>query len=174
MKDMKGKVVPLYGDVAPASLEVNAKVAYQETITYDENGEVVTDVVRRTRKSNGGGFVLSYTGRMCEFLEKTRQGSVVRVFLYLAHHQQYGNDGVFGYRCSHKYLQKVLGVDRKTIYNALAALKSDYLVHEAILDGVSEFMVNPQYVTVGQDRKTRIREWNMRWEITNKQPKAQA
>lgn len=164
---MKEKVLPLHSDIAPASCEANSRVVYQETITYDENGEVIADVVRKPFKPNGGGFVLSYTEKMCEFLEKTRQGATVRLFLYLAHHQQYGNDGVFGYRCSHKYLQKVLGVDRKTIYNALSALKSDYLVHEGQFDGVTEFMVNPQYVTVGQDRKSRVREWNERWARTN-------
>ena len=96
----------------------------------------------------------------------------MRVFVYIAHHQQYGNDGVWGYRCSHKYLKQVLSLDRKTIYNALSALKEQYLVHELIADGVSEFMVNPQYVTVGTDKKARVREWNMRWEEENRRRNA--
>lgn len=166
---MSLKILPMHTVEKPASERAKASAAYQETITYDENGEVLSDVLRKPFKPNGGGFVLSYTEKMCEFLEKTRQGSVVRVFLYLAHHQQYGVDGVFGYRCSHKYLQKVLGLDRKSVYNALSALKSNYLVHEGFFDGVSEFMVNPQYVTIGQDKKSRVREWNARWEVSNKQ-----
>lgn len=166
---MRKKILPLNNGLSPLTAERKSQVVYQETITYDENGEVLSDVIRRPLKQNGGGFVLSYTEKMCEFLEKTRQGATIRVFLYLAHHQQYGTDGIFGYRCSHKYLQKVLGLTRKSIYNALSALKSDYLVHEAVIDGVTEFMVNPNYITIGTDKKSRVREWNLRWEATNKQ-----
>lgn len=107
--------------------------------------------------------MLSYTEKMCEFLEKTNQGSVVRVFLYIAHHQNYGADGVFGYRCSHKFLQQALRLDRKTVYRALDQLKEDFLVNEIRVGGVSEFMVNPNYVTMGADKKMRMNEWNKRW-----------
>lgn len=142
-----------------------ARVVYKETIAYDENGEMVYDVVKRPNKQNGSGFVISYTEKMSEFLTKYSAGSVVRVFLYLAHHQQYGSDGKqFGYRCSHKYLQQVLNLDRKSVFNALSTLKDDYLVNEARIEGFTEFMVNPLYVTIGADKKARMREWNLRWE----------
>lgn len=107
--------------------------------------------------------MLSYTEKMCEFLEKTKQGATVRLFLYIAHHQNYGNDGVYGYRCSHKFLYKILGLDRKSVYNALAELKRNYLVHELFINGVYEFMVNPDYITIGTDKKMRVKEWNRRW-----------
>ena len=136
-----------------------------EVTKYDENGEVVSSTVRRVKSTNGSGFVISYTAKMCDFLTETRQGSVVRLFLYLAHNQNYGTDGkTFGYRCSHKYLQQVLSLDKKSVYNALSYLKQKFLVLETKIDGMSEFMVNPQYVTIGTDKKTRMREWNQRWE----------
>lgn len=149
------KVVP----IATAS-----RIQYKQTISYDENGEVVFDVLRKNIKQNGAGFVISYTEKMCEFLEKTKSGSTVRVFLYIAHHQNYGTDGVFGYRCSHKYLRQVLNLDRKSIYNALRELKDAFLVNEAKIDGMVEFMVNPNYVTIGAEKKSRLAEWNRRWE----------
>lgn len=102
---------------------------------------------------------------MLDFIESTRQGSVVRLFLYLAHNQNYGTEGkTFGYRCSHKYLQQVLGLDRKSVYNAVAYLKEKFLLIETREDGTSEFMVNPNYITIGSDKKTRMRVWNERWE----------
>lgn len=149
---------------APVSLEMKSSVAYKEVISYNEDGEVVSDVMTRKKSPNGGGFVISYTESMSEFLEKTKQGATVRIFLYLAHHQQYGHNGVFGYRCSHKFLQQVLNLDRKTVYSALTALKEQFLVNESKIDGYTEFMVNPRYVTIGSERKSRDREWNRRWE----------
>lgn len=148
----------------PVSREQKASVTYKEVISYNDDGEVVSDVMTRVKSPNGGGFVISYTESMCEFLEKTKQGAVVRIFLYLAHHQQYGHNGVFGYRCSHKFLQQVLNLDRKTVYSALTVLKEQFLVNESKIDGQTEFMVNPRYVTIGSERKARDREWNRRWE----------
>ena len=108
--------------------------------------------------------MISYTAKMLDFIANTRQGATVRVFLYLAHNQNYGTDDkTFGYRCSHKYLQQVLGLDKKSIYNAITYLKDNFLIVETREDGQSEFMVNPNYVTIGQDKKRRMNVWNNRW-----------
>ena len=166
---MSKKVLPMNIEEKPLKRvdEVGnaAKVVYKETIAYDENGEIVYDTVKKPRWQNGGGFVISYTEKMCEFLEKCSVCSTVRVFLYIAHHQQYGTGGIYGYRCSHKYLQQVLRLDRKSVYNALSSLKEQFLVNESRIDGQVEFMVNPNYVTIGSDKKSRMREWNLRWEM---------
>lgn len=148
---------------SPAAVESKANCT--EFIRYDENGNVIADTVRKSRSQNGSGFVISYTAKMCDFVVKTTQGSIVRVFVYLAHNQQFGVDGrPFGCRCSHKFLQQLLGVDKKTIYNALKYLKDNFLVIETEESGQSEFMVNPDYVTIGTDKQARMREWNARWE----------
>ena len=140
-------------------------VKYKQMIAYDENGEIVYDVTKSAAKcQNGGGFVLSYTEKMCEFLEKCSTGATVRVFLYIAHHQAFGSDGEqYGYRCTHKFLQQVLRLDRKSVYNALKSLKEEFLINETKVNGVPEFMVNPNYVTIGTDKKTRMAVWNKRW-----------
>lgn len=141
------------------------RIAYKEIIATNADGEIVSDVFVKPKVSqNGSGFVISYTEKMSDFIAKCNVGATVRVFLYIAHHQSYGVDGMFGYRCSHKFLQQVLNLDRKSIYNALRYLKDNFLVHEDKIDGCTEFMVNPQYVTVGGDKKARIVEWNLRWE----------
>ncbi len=149
---------------SPASQDTS-KADLVETIRYDSQGNVISDFVRKSRSQNGSGWVISYTAKMCDFIATTKQGSVVRLFLYLAHNQQYGTDGkTYGYRCSHKFLQQVLSLDKKSIYNALQQLKENFLVLETREEGTSEFMVNPNYVTLGTDKKTRMRVWNQRWE----------
>lgn len=154
-------------------VEEVARVVYKEVITYDENGEVVYDTMRKVSSPNGGGFVISYTEKMCDFISKCRTGSVVRLFLYVAHHQSYGNDGIqFGYRCSRKFLEGILGLDRKSVYSAIVYLKDKFLLHEMKIDGQTEYMVNPAYVTIGADKKRRVVEWERRWRFTLSEQKA--
>ncbi len=157
------KVISFGEENMPAAAGSNT--VYTEYIQYDENGEVLVDLVKKSSPRNGSGFVISYTTKMCDFIASTRQGAYVRVFVYIAHNQQFGVEGkAFGYRCSHKFLQQVLGVDPKTIYNALKYLKDKFLLIETVEEGCTEFMVNPDYVTIGSDKKARMREWNRRWE----------
>lgn len=140
-------------------------VAYKQVIAYNDAGEVVYDNRKRQIHQNGSGFVVSYTEKVCELLKQIPTGSVLRIFFFLAHNQQFANDGKqFGYRCSKTYLQDVLGLDRKSVYNSLKVLREKYLVLETKIDGQSEFMVNPNYITIGADKKSRLREWSRRWE----------
>ena len=152
----------------PVSSDVNSKkdsVAYKQTLAYDSNGELLYDITRKAQKPNGSGFVISYTEKICDLLTKIRTGSVLRVFFYLAHNQQFGNDGkTYGFRCSKKYLSQVLQIERTVLWDALKTLRENYLVLESVVDGQSEFMVNPSYVTIGQSKKERLREWSRRWE----------
>lgn len=153
---------------APQSATAKAnqalRTAYVEVTRYDSNGELISSNTFTARKQNGSGFVISYTEKMSEFISKTETPSVVRIFLYLAHKQQYGVNGVYGYRCTRKHLEQALNITRKSVYSALTTLKNDFLVQETKIDGLSEFMVNPNYVTMGRDKQARVREWNLRWE----------
>lgn len=134
-------------------------VSYKEVIGYDANGQVLYDVVQRPRYQNGSGFVISYTSKINEFLMRVSTGSIVRVFLYIAHNQSYGQNGQFGFRCSHKHIEQALRLDRTTVWDALKFLKDKGIVNETRVDGCPEFMVNPEYVTIGADKNVRVREW---------------
>lgn len=149
---------------ATAKAETAHKTQYVEVSRYDSNGELISSNTFTAKKQNGSGFVISYTEKMSEFIEKTSVPSIVRIFLYIAHKQQYGTNGVYGYRCTRKHLEQALNIDRKSVYSALTKLKENYLVNELKVDGLSEFMVNPNYVTMGRDKQDRMREWNSRWE----------
>lgn len=139
--------------------------AYVQTIVYDKTGDIIVDRTCASRTRNGSGFVISYSVKACDFLEKVSSGSVVRVFYYIAHHQNYGNDDVFGFRCSRSYFAKILGLSRKTVYSALEFLKKNRYIVENRINGSLEFMVNPEYVTVGSDKKARVREWIRRLDL---------
>lgn len=142
-------------------------VAQCTIIKTDKYGEVISQSTYNLGSKNGSGYVISYTEKMCDFIAKTTAGSVVRVFMYIAHHQSYGSDGSqFGYRCSHKFLQQVLNIDKPTLWRALKYLKDNFLVHVGKVEGYTEFMVNPLYVTIGKDRKVRMKVWNERWAKT--------
>lgn len=130
-----------------------------------ETGVILKSSESQIVHQNGSGFVISYTSKMCEFLEKVNQGATVRIFLYIAHHQSYGTNGIFGYRCTRQYLSDILKLDRKTVYSTLKYLLDNYLIVENRFDGSLEFMVNPDYVTIGTDKKARQREWSERWKM---------
>lgn len=135
------------------------------TIVDAETGEIIKDVTSTVVSKNGSGFVISYTEKLVEFVTKVESPSVLRVFLLLAHRQGFGVNGIYGYRCSKKYLREVLRVNRKTIYEALKWLEDNFLVVENRFDGQTEFMVNPEYITIGSDKSARMREWSLRWEM---------
>lgn len=159
----RSKIIDLCNQQRLREVDMN-RVVMVGQYGVNENGEVVYDnLKRRGLSQNGSGFVISYTEKMCEFLRKCSTGSHVRLFVYLAHNQGYGDNGVYGYRCDRKHLMVTLGIDRKTLYSALKYLEQEVLVLESRIDGQSEFMVNPNYVTIGRDKKTRMSVWNNRW-----------
>ena len=111
---------------------------------------------------NGSGFMLCYMSNVDELVLNVKQPSILRAFFHIAANQQYGNSGVFGYRCSKKHLQEVLGIQRPTLWAAINWLKDNFLINETQVDGVFEYMVNPEILTIGKSKKFRVAEWNRR------------
>ena len=148
-----------------STIPVPSKRIKSVQVADASTGEIISESTRPIVSQNGSGWVISYTEKMCEFLTKVTSPTVIRLFLILAHRQNYGTNGIYGYRCTKKYLRELLRVDRKTIYDSLEYLKANFLVVENRFDGQTEFMVNPEYVTIGSDKKARMREWSQRWEF---------
>ena len=149
------------------SLPAKKSASRKKIITYDDNGEVLseytTNAPHAPKKKNGCGFVLSYTDKMIELLKQYPTGSTLRVFLYLAHKQNYAPP-IYGYRCTRRHIMEALDINRTSLWECLRTLHENYLVLESVIDGQSEFMVNPAYVSVGNDRNARLKEWSRRWE----------
>ena len=162
----KSKVQRLFTDssVVPSADEesTSRSVYYKETIGYDVDGAVIYDNLQRPKSQNGSGWMISYSDKICGLVQKVTAASTLRVFLYIGHHQSYGQDNHFGFRCSHKHIQEYLGLDKSTLWDALHFLKTNQIVNVSRIDGSYEFMVNPDYITCGADKQSRYREWYRR------------
>lgn len=131
----------------------------QTIITDEDTGEVLID--RTTSGStNGKGFVLMYTDRVNELLVKCPSASTLKVFMLLSMGQQFDERGMI---TTKKAVQDKLGITKQTCLEAFKWLKDNMIINESKVNGYTEFMVNPAYVTVGRNRKAREREWVKRW-----------
>lgn len=106
--------------------------------------------------------------RCSEFIKNHQISSVVRVFCFLAFNQPNDNENnVCGFKCTKKFIQDELKLRRPTVWAALKYLEDELLVNESIINGQTEFMVNPYYVMVGDDKQRRIDEWKRRVTLDN-------
>lgn len=149
--------------IIPLETPVDNQNIYKQVVTYDDNGNILRRSSPHKVSQNGSGFVISYTDKMLELLTDLKMPSALNIFLYIAHKQGYGNP-IFGYRCTKKHLQETLSLSRTQVWESLKYLREKFLVLETTIDGQTEFMVNPSYITIGSDKKSRLREWSRRWE----------
>lgn len=132
----------------------------KQTAIYDEGtGELVREVVTRG-SPNGKGWVIVYTENVQELLLKCNSAATLKVFIYLAVNQQFEERGFITTKAA---VQEKLGITKKTCIEAFNWLKENMIVNEYRVNGCTEFMVNPRYVTVGRDKKAREKEWIKRW-----------
>lgn len=136
------------------------KVFAKQVITLDVDGNEISKSTTRITTQNGSGFVLSYSDKLCDLVSKVTQPTILRVFIYLSHNQSYEG----GFRVSRKHISEALNLDPKSVYSALKWLQNNFLVLESRIDGQTEIMVNPNYVTVGRDKKARLQLWSERWQ----------
>ena len=132
----------------------------KQTSIYDEGtGELIREVVTRG-SPNGRGWVIVYTENVQELLLKCNSAATLKVFMFLAVNQQFEERG---FVTTKKAVQDKLGIDKKTCITAFNWLKENMVINEYRVNGCTEFMVNPRYVTVGRDKKAREKEWVRRW-----------
>ena len=132
----------------------------KQTSVYDEStGELIREVLTRG-SPNGKGWVIVYTENTQELLLKCNSAATLKVFMFLAMNQQFEERG---FVTTKKYVQEKLGIDKKTCICAFNWLKENMIINETRVNGCTEFMVNPRYVTVGRDKKAREKEWVKRW-----------
>ncbi len=133
---------------------------YKQTILYDgDSGEVLSDTTR-AGSGNGKGWVIMYTDKINELVSKCTSGATLRVFMLLAAGQQFEERGMI---TTKKAVQEHLKIDKSTCLEAFKWLKENMVINECKINGCTEFMVNPLYITVGRDKKKRQKEWLRRW-----------
>ncbi len=136
------------------------KPNFTEVVTYDDHGEVSS---RKFFKgsANGKGWCIVYTDKVNELLNKCPP-STFRVFMALALGQQFDDRGMI---TTKKAIQDRLGMTKQTCLAAFKWLKENFIINEYKNEGgYTEFMVNPEYVTIGKDKNKRKKEWIRRWQ----------
>ena len=132
----------------------------KQTSIYDGNtGELLREVTSKGSR-NGRGWVIMYTNDVQELLLKCHSAATLKVFMLLAVNQQFEERG---YITTKAAVQEKLGITKKTCIEAFNWLKENMVINETRVNGCTEFMVNPRYVTVGRDKKAREKEWVKRW-----------
>lgn len=127
------------------------------TVTDTSTGEVLVEKTVWGARSKGG-WIMFYQQKGQELIAKAPTPAVLKIFLYLAMGQTYEG----GMKTTKADIQRKMGMAKQTVMSAFKWLKDNYIVHEWRVDGCTEFMINPVYVSIGKfDERMRI--WNQRW-----------
>lgn len=131
-----------------------------QTVVYEEStGEVLYSGATKGTP-NGKGWVIMYTDKVSELIVKCPSATTLKVFMMLSMGQQFEERGMI---TTKKAVQEKLGITKPTCLEAFRWLKENFIINESKINGCTEFMVNPAFVTVGRDKKKRMQEWNRRW-----------
>lgn len=136
------------------------KKEVKQVITYDEEtGEILKDVTFKEVSQNGRGFVIVFTQKVEELMLECPTAAF-KIFMLIALNQQFEEHG---YVTTKKAIQEKLGITKQTCLAGFKWLKENFVINEYKINGYTEFMVNPNFVTIGRDKKKRINEWSRRW-----------
>lgn len=130
----------------------------QITISDKDTGEILSESVS-VGNPNGRGFVLMYTEKVQSLILKCPSAATLKVFMLLSMGQQFEERGMV---TTKKAVQEKLQITKPTCLEAFKWLRENGIVLESKIDGHTEFMINPDYVTVGRDKKKRMKEWERR------------
>lgn len=125
------------------------------------DGALVSTKFSKAKSSNGKGWSIMYNDKIMQLVQNCTSAATLRVFMLLATGQQFEEKG---YITTKKAVQEKLHIDKSTCLAAFKWLKENFIINEYRNEGgYTEYMVNPEYVTVGKDKKKRQREWLRRW-----------
>lgn len=126
-----------------------------------QDGALVSTKFAKAKGSNGKGWSIMYNDKVNELAMKCTSAATLRVFMLLATGQQFDERGMI---TTKKAVQDKLGITKQTCLEAFKWLKQNFIINEYRTEGgYTEYMVNPEYVTIGKDKKKRMKEWIRRW-----------
>ena len=133
---------------------------FREVTVYDgETGEIQFTGTS-FGSPNGKGYVLVYTEKVQQLILDCPSAATLKIFMLISMNQQFEDRG---YITTKKAVQEKLGITKPTCLDAFKWLKERFIVNECKINGHTEFMINPEYVTIGRDKKARTKEWLRRW-----------
>lgn len=138
------------------------KNEFKEVNTYDEEtGELLRSYTFKEVPKNGRGFILVFTEKVEKLMIECPSASTFKIFMLIALNQQFEEHG---YITTKKAVQEKLGITKQTCLAGFKWLKENFVINEYKINGYTEYMVNPIFVTIGRDKKKRLDEWSRRWQ----------
>ena len=132
-----------------------AKIAKRVIITDMETGEIIKDSVNYGTQ-NGDDWMILYKETYRNLIIENTNPSVLRVFGLLMTKQEFEN----GIKATKKSLADELKISYDSVMVAFKWLKENGYVKEHKVNGITEFVLNPNVTTCGKNRKAKIDLWN--------------
>ena len=131
-----------------------SRIAKQVTVFDADTGELIKESVNYGSQ-NGDGWVIVYSEPYKNLLLENTSPSVFRVFGLLMTMQEFEN----GIKITKKAIADILKISYDSVMVALKWLKENGYVKERKVNGVPEFLLNPNVTTCGKNRKAKIKLW---------------
>ena len=132
-----------------------SKIATQVTIMDGDTGEVIKDVYYRGTQ-NGDGWMIVYRDSFMNFLLNSPDFVTTKVFGSLMTKQNFDS----GIKITKKFIADELKVSYRSVMNAFKWLKEHDYVKEHKVNGVTEFLLNPDVTTCGKKKEEKVKLWN--------------
>lgn len=134
---------------------IMAKIATKTTVINEETGEIIRETFNRGSQ-NGDGWVLIYREAYRNLLLKVTNPSILRVFGLLITKQEFER----GIHATKKAIAEELNISYDSVMVAFKWLKENNYIKEHKVDGVIEFLLNPDVTTCGKNKKKKLELWN--------------
>lgn len=130
-----------------------ARIAKRVTITDVETGEVIRDSVNYGTQ-NGVDWMIMYREPILS-LSENAPAAALKIFLNLSARQEFEG----GIKMTKKFIAEKLDMSAAQFWRGFKWLKENGYVKEHKVNGITEFVLNPEVTTCGKNRKAKIKLW---------------
>ena len=130
-------------------------MSIKELTVMDDDGNVQAKH-RWKSKPNPEGFILMYRTPIEELAADAPTLSVMKVFLLLSTMQQYEG----GITTTQKAIAEKLGISQVHTSKAFKWLRENGYIGEQKVNGIKQFLLNPNVTTCGKKRQAKEIQWS--------------
>lgn len=112
---------------------------------FDDEGTIIKSTTYSDEGLNTGWIVM-YKKNIIEILNKCKELTKLKVFMFLASQQTYDSIVV----ANMAYISKQLKISYKSTWLAIKWLEENQIVVRIVKNGVHGFLINPKYTTCGR------------------------
>ena len=128
-----------------------SRISKRVTITDTETGEIIRDSVTYGTQ-NGVDWMIMYREAINTLTDEAPDFTTLKLFLKLSSKQKFEG----GIKIAKNVIAEDLKVSRTQVWRAFKWLKENGYVKEHKVDGITEFVLNPDVTTCGKNRKAKI------------------